>query len=147
MSCTGRFADADEYDTLMGAGIDLEDPDQVATVNLFLEIAASDIHAAMAGVGACDCTLASWADGYLKKLNIIDAAVIHNAPCGNRLTDEAKATWLQWLDRQYELIRTGKLALCAGDTGTESPAYGVIEYSHTTWNQAQIIANEAAKRP
>lgn len=147
MPCTGRFADADEYDTLLGAGIDLDDPDQVTTVNLFLEIAASDIHAALAGVGACDCTLEGWATTYLKKLNILDAAVIHNAPCGNRFTEDQKRMWLEWLDRQFELIRTNKIALCAGDTGSEVPAYGVIEYTHTTWNQAQIIANEAAKRP
>jgi hypothetical protein len=147
MACTGRFADADEYDTLLGAGIDLDDADQVATVNLFLEIAASDIHAAMAGVGACDCTLEGWAVTYLKKLNILDAAVIHNAPCGNRFSDDQKRTWLEWLDRQFELIRTNKIALCAGDTGSEVPAYGAIEYSHTSWNQAQIIQNELQKRP
>jgi hypothetical protein len=147
MSCTGRFAEAADYETLLGAGIDLDDAGEVTTVNLFLDIAASDIHAALAAVGACDCTLAAWAGGYLKKLNILDAAVIHNAPCGNRFTDDMKRTWLEWLDRQYELIRTGKLTLCDGDTGSEFPAFGAAEFSYTTWNQAQIIANKQAKRP
>lgn len=145
MSCTGRYADAADYENLLCAGIDLNDNSEVATVNLFLGIAASDIHAALSAVGACDCTLASWATQYLKKINVIDAAVLHNCPCGNRMSDEMRRTFLEWLDRQYELIRTGKITLCSGDTGSEYPAFGVAEYSYTVWNQSQIIINEEMK--
>lgn len=145
MACSGAFASAAEYEALMCAGIDLTDAGEVATVNAFLAIAAADVHAAMASVGACDCTLASWAETYLKKLNIIDARVIHNCPCGNRITDDLRRTWLEWLDRQFELIRTGKLALCSGDTGSEYPAFATAEYTWTVWNEAQIIVNEELK--
>lgn len=146
MSCTGRFADAADYDQLLGAGIDLNDFEEVSTVNGYLELAASDVHAALAAVGACDCTLETWATAYLKKLNVIDAAVLQNAPCGNRLSDERKAVLLDWIERQYELIRTGKINLCQGDTGADFPAFGVAEYTYTTWNQSQIIVNEQLKR-
>lgn len=146
MTCSARFADADDYDALLCAGIDLTDASEVAQVNLFLDIAASDIHAAMAAQGMCDCTLASWATVYLQKLNIIDAQVIHNCPCGNRLKDEQRDALRTWIDQQLELIRTGKLTLCVDDTGTEFPAFGVAQMSYTGWSQAEIIANEALKR-
>src|SRR5512142_2451825 len=107
MTCTARFAQAADYDALLCAGIDLDDATEVATVNSFLDIAASDVHAAMAAVGACDCTLASWAAVYLKKLNILDARVIHNCPCGNRISEEQRDAWREWLNQQFELIRTG----------------------------------------
>lgn len=145
MTCSGRFASAAQYESLICAGIDITDAGQVAYVNGYLDIAAADVHAAMAAVGACDCTLASWATVYLQKLNIIDALVIHNCPCGNRVTDEQRRTWLEWLDRQFELIRTGKIALCAGDTGSEFPAFATIEFSWTVWNEAEIIVNEELK--
>lgn len=144
-NCSGAFASAAEYDALMCTGIDLTDVTQVAEVNSYLAIAAADVHAALAAVGACDCTLASWATVYLKKLNIIDARVIHGCPCGNRLTDEQRRMWLEWLDRQFELIRTNKLVLCSGDTGSEYPAFATAEYSWTVWNEAQIIVNEELK--
>src|SRR5512146_1327171 len=47
------------------------DARQRSTIEHYLDIAASDIHSAMAASGACDCTLASWATAYLEKLNII----------------------------------------------------------------------------
>lgn len=139
MNCTARFASADEYEVLICAGLDTDDAGVVAEVNSYLDLAAADVHAALAAVGACDCTLASWAAPYLKKLNIIDAAVIHNCPCGNRISDEQRRTWTEWLDRQYELIRTGKIALCAGDTSADFPAFATAEHSWTTWNEAGLI--------
>lgn len=146
MSCTGRFATAADYDDLLGAGIDLESAAEVADVNNALDLAASDVHVALASAGACDCALADWAPAYLKKLNIIDAAVLHNAPCGgNRLSEEQRDRWREWLERQYELIRSGQVPLCAGDTGSAFPAFGTVEHSWTDWNQAEIIANEARR--
>jgi len=147
MTCSGAYATAAQYEALLCAGIDLTDAGEVATVNLFLGIAASDIHAALSAIGACNCTLETWALVYLQKLNIIDAAVLQNCPCGNHLADDRKQVLLEWLERQYELIRTSKIALCAGDTGSEYPAFGVAEYTYTTWNQSQIIINEQMKLP
>lgn len=147
MGCDARYAEAADYEALLCRGIYLTDADQVATVNVFLDIAAADIHIALAAVGACDCTLAPWAATYLKKLNILDAAVIQNCPCGTRLSDEMRQSWLDWLTKQFELISTGKLTVCAGDTGADFPAYGVVEHSWTDWNAAQIIKNEASRTP
>lgn len=147
MGCSGAYAAAADYEALMCAGIDLADAGEVATVNLFLAIAASDIHAALAGIGACSCTLAGWASVYLKKLNIIDAAALQNCPCGNKLSDDRKQALLEWLDKQFELIRTSKIALCEGDTGADYPAFATVEFSWTEWNQADIIDNEASKVP
>jgi hypothetical protein len=141
MTCSGRYAQARDYEELLCTGIDLENAGEVATVNAYLDLAASDIHVALAAVGACDCTLEGWASEYLKKLNVIDAAVIQNCPCGNRIPDERKATLSEWLERQYELIRSGKTPLCQGDSGSDFPAFGTAEYSFTSWNAAQIAYN------
>ena len=74
MTCTDAFAVAQDF-----ADFWCLDPiceDEKATIDVFLDIAASDIHAALAAVGACDCTLATWAEPYLLKLNVIEAMVI-----------------------------------------------------------------------
>lgn len=146
MACTGQFATAAEYDEMMCSDLDLTDPLILAKINLYLTIAASDIHSAMSSVGACTCTLASWTTSYLKKLNIIDAAVIQNCPCGNTYTQEAKAMWLEWPNNQYTLIREGKIELCGG-TGSEYPAVGSVEQSLTEWTTAQIIINANQRIP
>lgn len=119
------------------------DANEQALIETYLAIAASDIHAALAATGACDCTLAAWAEEYLKKLNIIDAAVIHACPCGKaQISDAMKGTWLEWLDRQFELLRTGKVDVCAGATGAEFPAIGWAQQGITEFNQARIILND-----
>jgi hypothetical protein len=129
----------------MCAGLDLGDADTVATIENALDLAASDVHAALAAVGACDCTIAGWAETYLKKLNIIDAAVIHNCPCGNTLSDEEKQVFLQWLETQFTNIRQGKTEVCEGETGAEFPAFGGIQYSFTEGNTKRLIRNELLK--
>lgn len=147
MSCTSRFATAADYNRILCAGVDLTNVAEVAEVEAILDIAASDIHAAMAAVGACDCTLSSFAAVFLAKLNVIDAAVIHNCNCGGvRLSEAQQAGWRDWLERQYELIRTGRLPLCADDTGSEFPAFGTAEMSYTGWNETQIALNDQRRR-
>ncbi|MFA5323888.1 MAG: hypothetical protein WC373_14550, partial [Smithella sp.] len=89
MVCSGRYASADDFCNIICADADLTDPVVLALIEAKLDIAASDIHAALASVGACDCTLATWATNYLIKLNVIDAAVIQQCPCGN-MPDEQK---------------------------------------------------------
>jgi hypothetical protein len=147
MGCDTRYANAADYDALLCAGLDLTDVDVVAEINSFLDIAASDIHAALAAQGECDCTLATWAAKYLQKLNIIDAMVIHHCPCGNRISQEERDAKSLWLESQYELIRSGKIPLCQGDTGVEFPAFGVAQMTYTAWNEEQIISNEVLRKP
>lgn len=114
-----------------------------AQIETYLAIAAADIHAAMAAVGACDCSLSEWAEQYLKKLNVIEAAVIHNCPCGRaQISDSMKGTWLDWLDKQFEYIRTGKIDVCEGATGAEWPAIGWAQQSITEFAAARIILND-----
>lgn len=136
-----------------GSGNDWDDGDvyrivalganEQAQIEVYLGIAASDIHAALAAVGACDCTLAGWATEYLKKLNVIDAAVIHSCPCGRAaISDALKGEWLKWLDRQFELIRTGAIDVCAGATGRDWPAIGWAQQSVTEFAAARIILND-----
>lgn len=117
-----------------------------STIEHYLNIAASDIHAAMAASGMCDCTLASWAAGYLEKLNIIDAAAYYTCPCGSpSMTDERKAGLLEWMDRQLRMIRMGEVELCHGATGADFPAIGWAEQSLTDFNTANIIVNRARR--
>ncbi len=129
-----KWDDGDSY------RIVLIDAHEIATINSFLDIAASDIHAALAASGACDCTFASWAITYLKKLNIIDASIFYTCTCAKpNITDEARAAYLEWMNAQLELIRTGKLELCAGATGAEFPAIDWASQSVTEFAAAQII--------
>lgn len=113
-----------------------------AIIQMYLDTAASDVHASLAATGACDCALASWATQYLKKLNIYDAAVRHNCPCGSpTLSQELKSMWLDWINTQLGLLRKGEIEVCAGATGADFPAIGVAEQGVTDWTRAQIIWN------
>jgi len=114
-----------------------------STIELYLDIAASDLHAAMAQSGMCDCVLASWAAGFLAKLNIIDAASYYQCTCGQpKMTDELRGRYLDWSSTQLEAIRTGNLELCHGATGADFPALGWSQQGWTDWATAEIIFNE-----
>jgi len=143
MACTGRFATATDYDNLMCTDLDLTDPAVQAVVENALDVAASDIHVMMAASNQCGCSLAAWALVYLKKLNILDAAVVYHCPCGNAITPESRDTIRGWLDEQFELIRTGKISLCEGMTGADYPAFGSAQQALTEWNTAEIIINRS----
>lgn len=146
MACTGRFATAQEYNDLLCAQADLDDEGILATIENALDIAASDVHAALASVGACDCSYPAWADVYLAKLNIIDAALLHQCPCGRKLTDIELGMWHKWLEDNFMMIRTGKIDVCQGETGSDYPAYGVIQRGLTEFSRAEIAFNEILRR-
>jgi hypothetical protein len=71
---------------------------------------------------------------------MIEAAIIHNCPCGSAdLSDEMKRLWLEWLDRQYTLIREQKIDVCANATGADFPALDWAVQGTTEFAQAEII--------
>ncbi len=114
---------------------------KIALLEHQLDMVAANIHAALGAVGACDCTLASWALDYLAKLNVIEAAVFHRCPCDRTLTPEDKAAFLEWVNDQLRMIREGEIELCAGHTVKSYPAMGWAEQAVTPWNAARIIDN------
>ena len=142
MTCTDKYAESQDFAEFWCIDPACDDFDE-GMVDTFLSIAASDIHVALAGVGACDCTLASWASEYLKKLNVIEAMIVHNCPCGRtHVSDEMKRTWLEWINNQFELIRTSKIDVCAGATAAEYPHMTWAQQSLTDWNAARIVLND-----
>jgi hypothetical protein len=144
MPCTEAFATWQEFAHFWCQDEVEEEEEEVITT--MLDIAATDMHIAMGGVGACDCTLATWAIPYLRKLNIIDAMVIHNCPCGRvPIATEMKRTWLEWLNGQLKMIMEGKIELCAGHTASEYPSVMWAEQANTAWNAAKIIDNTARR--
>jgi len=138
--------------TITAAGVTWDDGDayrivlisaiERSTIEHYLNVAASDLHAAMHQSGACECTLASWATDYLAKLNIIDAAAYHQCKCAQPKMDSGeRQNLLTWASTQLEAIRTGNLELCHGATGADFPAIG---WAQQAWNDvaaARIIWN------
>jgi hypothetical protein len=143
MSCTGRYATAQEFSDFW-CREPMCDEDRIK-IEAILDIAAADIHVAMAATGMCDCTLADWSTEFLKKLNIIDAEVIQHclARCGRAsvMTAELRRMWLEWVNMNLEGIRKGSIELCAGATGEDFPSMGWAEQSVTDFAAAQIIHN------
>lgn len=143
MACSGRYATAAEYFAFFcGSDGDCYDPGEESIVNEFLEKAAADIHAAVASAGACDCTLAGWAETYLKKLNILDAAVLQGCPCSNPYDAAQKRLIADDLRRNFDMIMSGQIELCEGYTGANQPAFGYAEQTLTEWSTEAIIRNE-----
>jgi len=147
VTATGvTWDNADGYRAVAISGI------QIATVEHYLNLTANNIKAAMAAVGACDCTLASWAfnglyDGtdFLGKLNVIEAGGYHTCPCampGQRMTPDQRANWLRLSSEMLNDIVMGKIELCAGETGSTFPVIGWASQGLTPFSAAEIIANE-----
>lgn len=126
--------------------ITLIDGVERANIEQWLDVASGDIHAALASVGACDCNLATWAtreNGWLWKLNIIDAAAYHQCPCGQpHMTDEMRGRYLEWAGQQFDMITSGKLDPCDGATGSEWPVVGWAEQATTEFAAADIIVHD-----
>jgi hypothetical protein len=108
----------------------LIDGNQKATIENYLNLVAPDVSAALGAVGACDCTYSSWALSLLGKINIIEAGLFHNCPCSApTMTDDFRRSLLEWVNTQLEAIRTGKLEVCDGETGSDYPAVGFASQS------------------
>jgi hypothetical protein len=149
LTATGvAWDDGDAYRTVSISG------SEIATIEHYLNVTAGNIYAVLASVGACDCTLASWAyngnlDGsdFLGKINIIEAGAYHTCRCGmpgQRMTPEERTHWLTQSNMQLDAIRTGKLDVCDGATGSDYPSAAWAEQSLTVFNAARIIANRIA---
>ena len=139
MPCTGRYAEASDFASFWCLSYVLSAEEQ-ATIEVYLDLTASDIHAAMAQSGMCDCTLASWAANYLNKLNVIEAAAFYQCPCANpKLTDEMRMKLIDWATFQLDNIRTMTVDLCAGATGSDFPAIGIAQMGVTEMTAARII--------
>jgi len=133
----------DAFRIVLANGLELD------TVEHYLDVAASDIHAALHASGACDCTWASWATnsgdniGFLAKLNIIDAAAYYNCRCGKpQFNNAQQERFLNWMSTQLEMLVTGRLEICEGETGSDFPAMGWAEQATNDFTAAQIIWND-----
>ena len=140
MACSGAYASAEDFNQFWCLTLDLSDPDTVAEVNRMLTLSAADPRGPLAAVGACNCVSAEWAVDLLKKWNVVECGVFYHCSCGPTLSADEKRLYLEWLDRQMEMVRTSKLDLC-GQTGADYPAIGRIEINLTDWNAARIIRN------
>lgn len=138
----GAGALADKWDAGDEYRVTLITTQERSTIEHYLNITASDVHAALAAQGACDCSLSGWGAGLLKKLNIIEAASFYSCTCGTpNFSDNERQSLREWVANQLELIRTGKTDVCQGGTGGEYPAFGSAELAVTELNAARIIAN------
>jgi len=139
MSCDARYANADDFQSVWGCEVN---PDYESLINRQLDLSASQIHAAMAAVGACDCTLASWATEYLKHLNCVIAALTMQGPCPcPNLTTEQISIYAEWVNTRLEEIRSGKIELCQGETAVDYPAFAVAEMAVTGFAARRILEN------
>ena len=116
--------------------------DTVAMIETYLRIAVGDINAARESAAACDCTVSAAMDMYMRKLNVIDAAIWHNCPCARpNLSDTQKQGYLFWITDQLDNIRTGAMELCSGYGGSSVPSVGFAQQSWTDWRAAEIIVD------
>ena len=121
---------------------------EIASIEMYLDVTAADINAALAATGACSCTWQSWVLGWLAKLNIIEAAAFYSCPCGNtRLTDEQKQNLLVWATAQLEELRNGNIAVCENDSGKTYPAIAIAEVNQTMWSELEIIEHFNQRTP
>ena len=138
MTATGvTWDDGDEYRMVTLDGT------EIATIDSYLDITAADIHAALGAQGMCDCTPAPWAIEFLKKLNIIEAALFYSCPCAKpNISDTMRQGLLTWATNELSNIRMGRIELCSGETGSEFPYTGYAEQGTTEFAKVNIIVND-----
>ena len=115
----------------------------VATTEHFLRIAANDINMARMASGGCDCTLSTAGSEALRFLNVVTAVVWYNCPCGNPNIREPERfdAYNTYARDTLENLRTGKLEVCQGETGSEFPSVDHAEQSVTIWGPGRVIWN------
>jgi len=123
-------------------GFDYHSQPLVDDVDLYVEMGAARINASLAATAQCDCTFSSWGETLLENMNMIATSLLIYGRCGVGFTDDQRDFWERWLADQLELIRMGEIDLCQDATGPNFPAYGTATRAVTTWQQAQIIAND-----
>lgn len=146
MACAAVYATAADFQTSFCNDVDLADAVQVTAIESALQLAAGDISMALAASGQCDCTNGAGAAAYLAKLNVMIAAVSLHCACGAQLSDDERTNGQLWIDNQLELLRTGKLTVCAGDTGSESAAFAWAEQALTDWSARDIVFNQILRK-
>ena len=115
-------------------------------IERYIAKGASRINISLMATGMCSCTFNDYAADFLQELNLIAAAIMLHCPsCGRNLKTEERQFWSDWLGEQLELLRSGKLELCAGETTIDYPAIGWAAQSVTDWNHARIIVNARAR--
>ena len=144
MACQNRYGDSNDFAAKFCSSFNEEDE---AEINRMLELAASNINMAIQSVGACGCTFSTYALRYLIDLNCVIALVTFNCQCTTirALSAEDRAVWADWANTQLELIRTGKLELCDGETGSEYPYTSWADQGTTEFARARIIANDVLR--
>ena len=119
---------------------------QRASIEANLNIAATQIHAALAASGACDCTFAAWANDWLAFLNCVIAAAFYSCTCGRpavaAMSDDTRNSYREWAQAQLEALRDGRFEVCDGETGSEYPFLGWAEQGTTAFARARIVLND-----
>jgi len=142
MGCDLTFATIQDYLNIWRLdGLDITDATAVEEIETALDLAEADVKMALLASDACECGYPPFVMNYLKKLTVVDAAVIFKVSCGPSLTDDLRTTYLDWLDSQFELIRTGQMDAC-GDSGKAHPAIGIAAHAYNSFNAQQILLNK-----
>jgi len=143
--CLGRYATASQYAKFAGIDLTVENG---PTIDAFLEIAAGDIHAVLGAIGACECAWQSWVPNFLAKINIIDAIVMYNAPCGGlKVTEQWRDRMMAMINKTFDQILGAEIELCSGYTGATVPYGDYIQQSLTEWTEAEIIYDTILRTP
>jgi len=140
VSCDEYYATSQEY--LDFWCVEIHDADEADQVENYLRRAASSINMARQAQGACDCTLTTASQQYLRDLSIVLAVIYHKCPCARpSLSAEDQRMYMDQVSLELSMIRRGEIELCAGETGIDFPAIGWAEQSLTDFNAANIIVN------
>ena len=116
---------------------------EIATAEHYLNITAVDITIALQSIDACDCTWWTYFSDWAKKINIIEAAVLHKCPCASpQLSDAQFATYMQWAEQQLNRLRMMEFDPCEGHTGKDWPVSTWANQSIDEWAAADIIAKD-----
>ena len=145
MGCASTYVTADEVAEFFcrGEGYGATSEPTLDDVNRYIVKGAARINMALSATGQCACTWSSYATEYAQELNLIAAILLVQCPdCSRRLTEDQREFYYTWMNDQLELLRMGKIDLCAGATGWEYPSIAWADQGWTEFNKAQIIVND-----
>lgn len=145
MGCSSSYVTADEVAEFFcrGEGYGAGSEPTLDDMNRYIKKGAARINVALNATAQCDCTHDTYALEFLQELNLIAAALLIQCPdCSRRFTQEQREFYYTWLNDQLELIRTGQIDVCAGETTEAFPYMMWAEQSLTAFNAARIVAGD-----
>lgn len=111
------------------------------TLQRNIDMAASEVNMSLQASGQFTCNKSEEGNMFLKLLNIVGAMLLTEWDNARFLEQFDRTRYQDWKDSNLELLRTGHMELCEGETNVDYPAVATAEVGYTPEAMDEILRN------